>query len=224
MATPMQKQRSERMSSAALEEFSRLGFHQASMDSIALKAGVSKATLYSHYETKEALFLSVFDHVVGSAIKPPDIDLRSTSLEEGVKLGFRQLFSKIAGTPEARFFFQCMTTDSGLLSEALRREMSDRFIATSLGEMKEFLRAQSDGLIYAHLDLEIIHHAIIGMILQALSFWWSREKAIPVRKLADQLSSFLLFGMAVPTKSSAPGRVSLRSSSTGSTGKRGKIP
>jgi len=220
MATPIQKQRSERMHKAALEEFSQLGFHQASVDSIALKAGVSKATLYSHFGTKEALFLAVFDQVLKSMIKPPDIDLKTATLEEGVKFGIRDLFTKVAGTPEARFFFHCMTSDSGLLSEELRNQLSNRFISTSLGEMKEFMRAQQDGLIHAHLDLEIIHHAIIGMILHAFRFWWSREKLIPIRQLADQLSEFILFGMAVPGNSPSKKSTAKRASSNGSRGKK----
>ena len=229
MPTLKQKQRSDRMYQAAMEEFSSRGFHHASVDTIAQKAGVSKATLYSHFATKETLFLAIFDQVLKSTVKPPDIDLRTTPLEEGLRLGFRQLFTKVAGTPEARFFFQCMTSDSDVLGEDLRNELSNRFVATSLGEMRELVQAQADGKIHAHFDLEIIHHAIIGMILQALRFWWSREKQIPVRKLADQLSEFVLHGMAVPaaarrvTTATGPARTRIPVSPKRSTsGKRGK--
>lgn len=220
MATPMQKQRSERMFTAALEEFSLLGFHQASVDSIAKNAGVSKATLYNHFETKEALFLAVFDQVLKGMVKTPDIDLGKVSIEEGVRLGLRQLFTRVAGTPEARFFFHCMTSDSNLLSEDLRNQLSNRFISTSLGEMKGLIQAQRNGLIHAHLDPEILHNAIIGMVLQAFRFWWSREKTIPVKKLADQLSEFILFGLAVPQNSPSKQVVTRRTSSNGNRGKK----
>ena len=41
----------------AREVFAQLGFERASVDLIASRAGVSKATIYSHYENKTALFV-----------------------------------------------------------------------------------------------------------------------------------------------------------------------
>lgn len=46
----------ERIIEAALEVFSLKGFHHATMDEIAEKAGVGKGTLYRYFETKEKLF------------------------------------------------------------------------------------------------------------------------------------------------------------------------
>jgi len=46
----------ERILEAAMEVFSHKGFHPATMDEIAEKAGVGKGTLYRYFETKEKLF------------------------------------------------------------------------------------------------------------------------------------------------------------------------
>ena len=46
----------DRILEAALEVFSQKGFHPATMDEIAEKAGVGKGTLYRYFETKEKLF------------------------------------------------------------------------------------------------------------------------------------------------------------------------
>ncbi len=46
---------------AALALFLDLGFEAASMDAVALKAGVSKGTLYARYENKELLFRAILD-------------------------------------------------------------------------------------------------------------------------------------------------------------------
>ncbi len=197
MSTRLQKERNERMFNAALKEFSLLGFHQANVDSIAHNAGVSKATLYNHFETKEAMFLAVFDRVLHAAVKAPDVDLKTTRIEEAIKLAIRQFFTRIAETPEVQFFFRCLTSDFSLLNEELRNQLSERFISTSLGEMKELVLAQQAGQIYPHLDLELVHHAILGIILQTFRFWWARKKTYPVEKIADQLSEFILFGLAV---------------------------
>jgi AcrR family transcriptional regulator len=44
----------------ARETFAELGFERASVDSIAARAGVSKATLYNHFADKSALFAACF--------------------------------------------------------------------------------------------------------------------------------------------------------------------
>ncbi|AMN44605.1 TetR/AcrR family transcriptional regulator [Rhodoplanes sp. Z2-YC6860] len=49
---------------AASRLFVERGFEAVSMDAIAAEAGVSKATLYAHFQNKEALFLRILtDHV-----------------------------------------------------------------------------------------------------------------------------------------------------------------
>ena len=47
---------------AAAEVFLEQGFGSASMDEIARRAGVSKATVYSHFESKQALFGAIVQH------------------------------------------------------------------------------------------------------------------------------------------------------------------
>lgn len=53
--------RREEITQAATEVFARKGFQGASVDDIAEAAGVSKGTLYSYFENKEALFYAAFE-------------------------------------------------------------------------------------------------------------------------------------------------------------------
>ncbi|HXA61851.1 MAG TPA: helix-turn-helix domain-containing protein, partial [Streptosporangiaceae bacterium] len=73
MTTPPELRGNKRMSSAlrreqllavALEEFGRRGFHLTQMDHVADAAQVSKALLYQHFDSKEALFAEVTALVV----------------------------------------------------------------------------------------------------------------------------------------------------------------
>ncbi|HEY6559458.1 MAG TPA: TetR/AcrR family transcriptional regulator [Polyangiaceae bacterium] len=49
---------------AARQIFCELGFERASVDGIAARAGVSKATVYSHFQDKNALFVASFSQEV----------------------------------------------------------------------------------------------------------------------------------------------------------------
>jgi TetR/AcrR family transcriptional repressor of uid operon len=53
---------------AALRCFLRTGYHRTSMDDVVRETGLSKGTLYWHFENKQDLFLSLFDRVLGEML------------------------------------------------------------------------------------------------------------------------------------------------------------
>ena len=79
-----EKQREERETlilQAAEEVLAEKGYHETSMDEIALRVGIAKGTLYLHFASKEALVLKLFqrnmrqflqdvDQILASALGP----------------------------------------------------------------------------------------------------------------------------------------------------------
>ena len=72
-------ERERRVLQAALKVFSETGYSGATMDAVAIEAGLSKPTLYQYFESKEALFsammlgerdhmLEVFQHPSGKGL------------------------------------------------------------------------------------------------------------------------------------------------------------
>jgi TetR/AcrR family transcriptional repressor of mexJK operon len=55
-------EKTEKILDAAGQLFREQGYGAVSMDQIARDAGVSKATVYAHFESKERLFASMIDH------------------------------------------------------------------------------------------------------------------------------------------------------------------
>lgn len=47
---------------SAYQTFAQLGYNQATLDNIADKAGMTKGAIYSHFNSKEDLFVSIFNH------------------------------------------------------------------------------------------------------------------------------------------------------------------
>ncbi len=64
----------EKVLRAALDLFAERGIEAASMDAIAQQSGVSKATIYNHWEDKEALLLEVMCYIHGLHRQREDID------------------------------------------------------------------------------------------------------------------------------------------------------
>ena len=54
---------------AALKVFAEKGFAAAKLDDIARKAGISKATLYLYFDTKEEIFRAVAQSAVASLLE-----------------------------------------------------------------------------------------------------------------------------------------------------------
>src|SRR6185312_1808105 len=59
---------------AALELFGERGIDAASMDAIAEKSGVSKATIYKHWQDKDALALEALSLMFGLDEEAPKFD------------------------------------------------------------------------------------------------------------------------------------------------------
>lgn len=57
-----------RLLDAALEVFAERGFEGASMDQVAAAAGFTKGALYSNFDSKEELFLSLMDRQVAERV------------------------------------------------------------------------------------------------------------------------------------------------------------
>jgi AcrR family transcriptional regulator len=58
------EERRELLHAAALDEFARRGFHATQMEHVAAAAGVSKALIYQHFESKEVLFAAVTEQLI----------------------------------------------------------------------------------------------------------------------------------------------------------------
>ena len=74
MVRPRSLEAHEKVLNAALALFAERGIEATSMDSIAQASGVSKATIYNHWDDKEALLLEVMLMVNGLDREPEDVD------------------------------------------------------------------------------------------------------------------------------------------------------
>ncbi|HEV7353901.1 MAG TPA: TetR/AcrR family transcriptional regulator [Brevundimonas sp.] len=81
---PRDASKDEAILVAAGELFMERGYEAASLDAVAQAAGVSKATIYSRFADKDALFRAVLDHECSSVVlpasfvPPPDASVRET--------------------------------------------------------------------------------------------------------------------------------------------------
>jgi TetR/AcrR family transcriptional regulator, cholesterol catabolism regulator len=144
-----------KLTTAALDLLREVGYHQVSLQSVAAKAGVARATAYMYFSSREHLVTEIFWRRMSSA-QPPD--LSSPDVTDRMVAMLRFLAMMVADEPAlARALTMAMTSDDADV-EVLR---------TAIGERVSQLIADAAG---GDLDtetiqiLELVHN---GTMLRA---------------------------------------------------------
>jgi len=111
-------QRREQIIAAATRAFARTGFAATNLDDIATEAGISRAILYRHFDSKTDLYQAVLDSACGRLITATGADEFTETSIAGLlhaaaddPAGFRLLFHHAAREPEFRQAMDQFHTD-----------------------------------------------------------------------------------------------------------------
>ena len=86
---------------AALTCFARTGYHQTTIDDIAAEAGLSKGSIYVHFESKKELFLAIFDWMVDETRFMQDLTMAGKTCYERL-VGMIDDMIRSVASPEFR--------------------------------------------------------------------------------------------------------------------------
>jgi len=88
----------EAILAAAFTQFSRYGFRRTSMEDIAKETGISRASIYSHFENKEEVFRSLSASLHEQALGQAEIQLKGTesSAKKPIHVSARITFALLA--------------------------------------------------------------------------------------------------------------------------------
>ncbi len=186
--------RSEQLLELADQLFAERGFHGASMDELARRAGVSKPVIYDHFGSKEQLFATcvrrtgeaLADHVAEAVHHESDARAR---LRAGSIAYFRFLQEQIRAWV-VLFDHEELAQDARFAAEAsrIRHRQSDLMIR---------LIAETSGTKPDHegrTRLEAMTLAMAGAY-ESLSLWWHKHPEVPPEELADWLLELIWPGL-----------------------------
>jgi AcrR family transcriptional regulator len=145
---------------AVLDLVARSGLTHLSMDAVAAKAGVSKATIYRRWPSKEALVVDAWRTLIAPADTPD-----TGSLRGDVEAILGTLLDKV-GDPGFDVLSQVMAaarTDRAL-ADALRE-----YVATRRRPLRTVLeRAVARGELSEDLELDVVQDALVGPLFYRL--------------------------------------------------------
>jgi AcrR family transcriptional regulator len=158
---------------AARDVFVAQGFHQAAMDEIADRAGVSKPVLYQHFPGKLDLYLALVDESVAQ-LQQNLIDALSSTTDnrERVPATFRAFFEYVGSSGEAfRLVFE-----SDLGNEPAVRDRLNQAMAHITDLVSQFIHEDA-GVDEA--EAHLLGMALVGMAQVTARYWLSTDRAIP---------------------------------------------
>ncbi|MCW1958011.1 MAG: TetR/AcrR family transcriptional regulator [Mycobacterium sp.] len=128
---------SEAIGLAALAEFTAFGYRRTSIESIARRADVSRATVYAHWSSKEELFRALVsrlheDHLaqMQAVADDPDLDIE-TRITKLLRARFLQFVELTSGSPYAAELYDRHGTLCGEIARTAN-ERAEKILATAL--------------------------------------------------------------------------------------------
>ena len=178
----------QRILDAALDVFSRKGYHDARMDEIVDESATSKGSIYFHFPNKEQLFLALVDRFA---------DLLERRITEAIaeeEAGMAKVQAAVEACLDTfgRYRRQAkilLVQASGLGNtfEQKRLDINERFANLIAGYLDE---AVAVGDI-APLDTEVVAHAWMGAIYNVVIRWVYTGDPAPER-IVETLVPMLL--------------------------------
>jgi AcrR family transcriptional regulator len=166
MVRPRSAEAHRKVVDAAIRLFARQGIDSTSMDSIADASGVSKATIYKHWEDKDALALEALSYLYGLHEEFPDFasgDLRKDLVD--------CLSYESSRWPELRERMMPHLMAYSARNQAFGRAWRERSIMRRRAALaKVYQRGVTEGALQKHLDSDLSTALLFGPMLYRYIF------------------------------------------------------
>ena len=186
LGRPRSAQADEAIVDAALALLSEEGFDRLSMDAVAARAGVGKATIYRRWASKEALVIEAV------ARRTDPFAVESTGSVRDRLVTLLETMLATSRSPVGRLL-PCMV-GATVSNPALARHYRDQILTPRRGRIAEIVRAGiASGELRADVDVEVAVDQVVGPLLYRIVF--ADQEPVPEGHCAALVDS-LLAGLA----------------------------
>jgi AcrR family transcriptional regulator len=186
----------QHFSKIAADVFARKGYHETTVDEIALAMGVAKGTVYYNYKNKEDLYMSVIQE---------GVDLLKQQLQQAVDQGAttREKIANIIDS-QLNFYEYEKGRISLFLTELFSRD-PQRTLPTSqmLSDCLQIIRSCIESGIadgtFARIDPETATSSLFGMITISAVHYVRNNLPIPRRQIGPDIERIFMRGITAST-------------------------
>jgi AcrR family transcriptional regulator len=185
--------RREAILAAALDVFARGGYHETSVEAVADRAGVSKALIYEHFDSKRELHRALLERYVHELLaRVVEASAAADAGEARLLAGLDAFLGFVEERRDAwRFVF---------------RNVGDAEIADAVARLRDEVAGAIAGLMAFDAppgwaedpelgrEIEMIAQEITGAV-QALANWWDEHREVPRERVTQSIMDFAWIGL-----------------------------
>jgi len=185
--------RREAILAAALDVFAHGGYHETSVEAVADRAGVSKALIYEHFDSKRELHRALLERYVHELLaRVVEASAVAEAGEARLLAGLDAFLGFVEERPDAwRFVF---------------RNVGDAEIAGAVARLRDEVAGAIAGLMAVDAppgwaedpelgrEIEMIAQEITGAV-QALANWWDEHREVPRERVTQSIMDFAWVGL-----------------------------
>jgi AcrR family transcriptional regulator len=180
---------------AALAVFSARGYHASSIDDIAREAGISKALIYEHFDSKQGLYGDLLEQNANELFERLASSLAGVEVESGA--------ARLASGLDAFFSFVEERRDAWRI---LFRDVSDPETSAALDRIVEqvtvvvaALIAQDPGARSQDKDgsepaIRVLAQMLVGAV-QSVANWWAEHPEVARQQALEMVMDFAWVGL-----------------------------
>ena len=178
---------------AARETFADGGYHATSLEEIAERAGVSKALLYEHFDSKRDLHAAMLELHVTELLERISAALVDADPGEArMRAGLEAFFSFLEERRGTAAIMLRNTGDPDVFEwlDRLRDGVAAAIVTLMTEEVEEFLASEPE----RRQMIEMAAQQQIGAI-QSLADWWSEHREVPREQVVAAAMEFAFIGL-----------------------------
>jgi AcrR family transcriptional regulator len=177
---------------AARSAFADGGFHQTSLDAVAARAGVSKALIYEHFDSKRALYEAMLEMHVDVLIERVSAAVTAAEEpEERLRAGLEAFFTFVE---ERRGAWRIMFRNPGDPDVAIYMErLRDGVAAAVAALMSEEAKHAFPEAPERDRIIQMVAQQLVGA-MQSLADWWDLHREIPREEVIRGAMDFVWSG------------------------------
>jgi AcrR family transcriptional regulator len=169
--------------------FAEQGYEDTSIEQVLREAGVSRGSLYHHYDSKDRLFEAVVEYVEQGVVEQlMGVVARHRDPVKILRAGCARWIA-LAEDPAVR---QIILTDApAVLGWARWREIDEQY---GFGLLKHGVQAVADAGRLAPVDADVVAHVLLGAVNEAALLVARGETAVAARRQATKAVDRLIDG------------------------------
>jgi AcrR family transcriptional regulator len=180
---------------AALAVFSARGYHASSIDDIAREAGISKALIYEHFDSKQGLYGDLLERNANELFEQLAAALAGVEVESGA--------ARLATGLDAFFAFVEARRDAWRI---LFRDVADPETSAALARILEQVTgvvaaliaqdpgARSQGGDESEPAIRVLAQMLVGAV-QSVANWWAEHPEVARDEAVEMVMDFAWVGL-----------------------------